>query len=207
MPAPSTDRPLPRRSYAKSEARRREILDAAVEVFGAHGYRAGSLKEIGERVGIDASTILHHFATKGALLQAVLEARDSQSPRDAAASAEPSDTPVAFLRLARANEKIPGIVELYTVIAAESATPGHPSHDYFRERYARVRGEFEAAFQAMADAALLRPGVDPHFAAVSTLAVWDGAQVQWMHDHDAVDVASVLRRQLELLTTVELDGV
>ncbi|CAL4860312.1 TetR/AcrR family transcriptional regulator [Microbacterium sp. MM2322] len=192
--------------YAKTAARQREILDAAGEVFATHGYRAGSLKEIADRVGIDASTILHHFANKSVLLQRVLEDRDALTPVDAAPqpAAGPADTPRAFLRLARANEKIPGIVELYTLLAAESATPGHPSHQYFHDRYARVRAEFTAAFREMADAGLLRPGVDPEFAAVSTLAVWDGAQVQWMHDPDAVDVTETLRRQLELLTTVEL---
>jgi AcrR family transcriptional regulator len=198
--------PTPRRRYAKSEARRREILDAAVDVFAAHGYRAGSLKKIGERVGIDASTILHHFSSKSALLQAVLEERDALSPRDAARepSAGAADIPAAFVRLARSNELLPGIVELYTVIAAESATPGHPTQTYFHARYARVRAEFTAAFAAMDAAGLLRSGIDPEFAAVSTLAVWDGAQLQWMHDHDAVDVTETLRRQLRLLTTVDV---
>ncbi|GAB2695818.1 AcrR family transcriptional regulator [Microbacterium marinum] len=199
--------PTKRGPYAKTAARQREILDAAGEVFATHGYRSGSLKEIADRVGIDASTILHHFANKSVLLQRVLEDRDALSPRDAAPqpAAGPADTPAAFLRLARANERIPGIVELYTLLAAESATPGHPSHQYFHDRYARVRSEFTAAFAEMADAGLLRPGVDPEFAAVSTLSVWDGAQVQWMHDPGAVDVTETLRRQLELLTTVDLD--
>lgn len=192
--------------YAKTAARQREILDAAGDVFATHGYRAGSLKEIADRVGIDASTILHHFANKSVLLQKVLEDRDTRSLTDADPdrTAGPADTPAAFLRLARANEKIPGIVELYTLLAAESATPDHPSNEYFVLRYARVRSEFASAFREMADAGLLRPGVDPEFAAVSTLALWDGVQVQWMHDPDAVDVTDTLRKHLELLTTVDL---
>ena len=192
--------------YAKTAARQREILDAAGDVFATHGYRAGSLKEIADRVGIDASTILHHFANKSVLLQKVLEDRDTRSLTDADPdrTAGPADTPAAFLRLALANEKIPGIVELYTLLAAESATPDHPSNEYFVLRYARVRSEFASAFREMADAGLLRPGVDPEFAAVSTLALWDGVQVQWMHDPDAVDVTETLRKHLELLTTVDL---
>lgn len=192
--------------YAKTAARQREILDAAGDVFATHGYRAGSLKEIADRVGIDASTILHHFANKSVLLQKVLEDRDTRSLTDADPdrTAGPADTPAAFLRLARANEKIPGIVELYTLLAAESATPDHPSNEYFVLRYARVRSEFASTFREMADAGLLRPGVDPEFAAVSTLALWDGVQVQWMHDPDAVDVTDTLRKHLELLTTVDL---
>ncbi|SDG31899.1 TetR/AcrR family transcriptional regulator [Microbacterium sp. 77mftsu3.1] len=192
--------------YAKSVARQREILDAAGDVFATHGYRAGSLKEIADRVGIDASTILHHFANKSVLLQRVLEDRDTRSLADADPNpaAGPADTPAAFLRLARANEKIPGIVELYTLLAAESATPDHPSNEYFVLRYSRVRNEFTTAFREMADAGLLRPGVDPEFAAVSTLALWDGVQVQWMHDPDAVDVTETLRKHLQLLTTVDL---
>ncbi|MDJ1113131.1 TetR family transcriptional regulator C-terminal domain-containing protein [Microbacterium dauci] len=67
-----------------------------------------------------------------------------------------------------------------------------------------MRAEFTTAFAAMAAAGLLRPGVDAEFAAVTTLAVWDGAQLQWMHDHDAIDVTETLRRQLRLLTTVDV---
>lgn len=47
--------------------------------------------------------------------------------------------------------------------------------------------------------------MEPEFAALSTLALWDALQVQWMHDSDAIDIVGTLRRQLELLTTVELD--
>ena len=58
--------------YRKSEERRREIVAAALEVFSTSGFRAGSLKDIGLRIGIDPSTILHHFGSKEGLLRAGL---------------------------------------------------------------------------------------------------------------------------------------
>ena len=32
--------------YAKTAERRQRILDAALQVFAAHGYRAGSMREV-----------------------------------------------------------------------------------------------------------------------------------------------------------------
>ncbi len=66
----------PRGEYAKSAATRTAILDAALEVFAESGYRAGSLREVAERVGMSEAGLLHHFRSKSALLMAVLDHRD-----------------------------------------------------------------------------------------------------------------------------------
>ncbi len=62
--------------YAKSEERRRTILDAAHEVFAAHGYRGGSLQDVADKVGLSQTSLLHYFPSKRDLLMAVLERRD-----------------------------------------------------------------------------------------------------------------------------------
>ena len=51
----------PRGSYAKTAARRREILEAGIEVFSANGFRSGSIRDIAERVGMSQAGLLHHF--------------------------------------------------------------------------------------------------------------------------------------------------
>ena len=217
-PAPDPDQPLdcdqpvdpdvPRQRgpYRKTAARRREILDAAFEVFGTAGFRAGSLKDIGARIGIDPSTILHHFGSKEALLLAVLDDKQSRDSHNAPDIDlwEPRLIPEGLIRLAELNDRLPGLVSLYAVLSAESTTTDHPGTAYFKARTERTRREFTNGFQRMADAGLLAPGVDAEYAATSTFALWDGIQIHWLIEPQAVSVADVLRRHLRIITTVEL---
>ena len=45
--------------YAKSAQRRRQIIEAAFDVFAARGYQGGSLQEVADRVGLGHTSILH----------------------------------------------------------------------------------------------------------------------------------------------------
>src|SRR5690349_23420538 len=62
--------------YAKGRAKRRDILDQAMALFGEVGYRGASLREIAARCGLSHPGLLYHFPTKEALLLAVLGHRD-----------------------------------------------------------------------------------------------------------------------------------
>ena len=57
----------------KSERTRKAILDAAEELFSAHGYEGASLDAIGEGAGIQGTAILYHFPSKRALYEATLD--------------------------------------------------------------------------------------------------------------------------------------
>jgi AcrR family transcriptional regulator len=188
--------------YRKNQVRRREIIAAALDVFSTSGYRGGSLKEIGARIGIDASTILHHFSSKEELLQAVLDdkiAHDFEIPPDWD-SVDPRSMPATLLALAERNDTLPGVIALYALLSAESTTPGHPSSAYFRDRTATTIADFRRGFQAMADAGLLAPRVTAEFAARSTFALWDGIQVHWLIDPETVSVVDTLRAHLRMIT-------
>ena len=60
---------------------RRDLLDAARELFGAKGYDRTSLREIGERAGVDAALIARYFGNKMALYSATVEADTAGTPR------------------------------------------------------------------------------------------------------------------------------
>ncbi|WEO77349.1 TetR/AcrR family transcriptional regulator [Cryobacterium sp. SO2] len=190
--------------YRKTEARRKEIVAAALEVFSTSGYRAGSLREIGGLIGFEPSSILHHFPSKEALLEAVLEYKEDSDlqARDGRTDFAPAEIPALLLRLAELNEQVPGAISLYAIMSAESATPDHPSGEYFRVRTERTRRDFRTMFQSLADAGLLAPGVDAEYAAISTFAIWDGIQVHWLIEPDAVSVTDTLRAHLRMITRV-----
>ena len=60
---------------------RQDLLDAARELFGAKGYDRTSLREIGERAGVDAALIARYFGNKMALYSATVEADTAGTPR------------------------------------------------------------------------------------------------------------------------------
>ena len=66
----TTDRPL----RADAERNRRRILDAAREVFAAHGAEAG-VDEIARTAGVGVGTLYRRFPTKEELLGAVVRDR------------------------------------------------------------------------------------------------------------------------------------
>lgn len=176
--------------YAKSAQRRRQIIEAAFDVFAARGYQGGSLQEVADRVGLGHTSILHYFPSKRALLIAVLEQRDAVAkPRPSTAGQGLVDV---VLEQARHNETIPGLVELYTVLCGEAVTEGYPAREYFVDRFARLRASYARKLRELDAQGRLRPGVDIDRAAASLVALWDGAQAQWLLDRDSVDLAGCL---------------
>lgn len=53
-------------------AKKRAILEAAAVLFAEEGYHGATLNKLGERLGITKSAVLYHFASKDALLDAML---------------------------------------------------------------------------------------------------------------------------------------
>lgn len=191
--------------YAKTGARRREIQQAALEVFSASGYNNGSIRDIADRVGISQAGVLFHFKTKVDLLSAVLELRDDHSKDRFAASSDPGiDQLRAVVNLVRDNVQEPLIIELYSVLSAESTRREHPAHVYFRDRYQWIIAHAQKSFLALREQGLLRSGVEPGHAARTLVATIDGLQLQWLYDNDSVDMVADIRTYLQSLITVPL---
>jgi hypothetical protein len=111
--------------YAKTEARRAEILRTALEAFSVRGFQGSSLREIAEAVGLSQAGVLHHFSSKEALLAAVL------AEKDAASVAHFADVSgVGILDALRAvvaeNLAQPGLIRLFTTLSAEAINEETP---------------------------------------------------------------------------------
>jgi AcrR family transcriptional regulator len=198
----------PSAGYAKGRAKRQEIIEAAMLVFGTQGYNKSSMLEIAERCDLSRAGVSHHFPSKESILQAVLAWRDDKDRERFRANGSATPDGLGVLRgmvdLARHNAKVPGLIALYTVLAAEAAAPGHPAHGYFCERYARIVDGTRRTLERVRRAGALKPGVDPAEAAVALTALMDGLQVQWLLNPGSVDMAHHLRGAIQGLLTVEL---
>jgi AcrR family transcriptional regulator len=62
------------RRQREREARREQILRAAVEVFAERGLEGASMEAVAERAELGKASLYYYFPTKQALLDAVLEA-------------------------------------------------------------------------------------------------------------------------------------
>ncbi len=200
--------PPARRGYAKGRAKRQEIIETAMRIFGEQGFSEASMVEIAEQCSLSRAGLHHHFPSKASILSAVLEWRDTKDRDRFRANGSAGADGLGVLRgmvdLAAHNAHVPGLIGLYVRVAAEAAAPDHPSHDYFVARYQRIRRETARTLAKVRAAGLLADGVDDEAAATSLTAVMDGLQLQWLLQPDAIDMPGELTRSIEALLTVPL---
>ncbi|WP_223167247.1 TetR/AcrR family transcriptional regulator [Nonomuraea sp. SYSU D8015] len=181
-----------KRSYASGEARKERIMAAALLEFAEHGYRGASLARIAQRVELSQAGLLHHFKSKERLLVAVLDYRDALDAHKL--GLEPADginTLRGLVRLVEHNSRVPGLVQLFSVISGEAVTPDHPGHEWARQRYRRLRAQVAAALRKGAERGEFRADLDAEAHADRLIAMMDGLQTQWLIDPDQVDMAAV----------------
>ncbi len=202
----------PRGPYAKTAARRVQILDVALDVFGRLGYRGGSVREIAERVGLTDTGVLHHFGSKERLLVAVLEHREELSRRTRPAR-EGVDLLDGLRELVRRNSTAPGLIQMYVTLSAEATDPEHPAHDFFVARYEDVTRYFVDQLTTARDAGDIGGDADLTCAAEQLIAVMDGLQVQWLLNEKVDMIAAFdqfldgFRKTLGVRTTRARRGV
>jgi TetR/AcrR family acrAB operon transcriptional repressor len=134
------------RKAEQSARTKQALIDAAVGLFGERGYRATSLKAIGERAGISHGVIPFHFGSKEGLLLAVVEAcfeafRESvfgplvDRERDFGLGDLRAlmDAQLAFQR------ERPQIGRLFQMLMFEAMGPSPELRPHFREFHRRVR--------------------------------------------------------------------
>ncbi|MGW9212078.1 TetR/AcrR family transcriptional regulator [Embleya sp. NPDC055664] len=180
--------------YGKGEAKRREILRVALEVFAEEGYRGTSLRKVAARCDLSLPGLMHYFASKEDLLTQVLRARDEENGR----LWDEYEGPDPHLEIVRAGARAAGLIELFVSMAAAGSDPEHPAHAFFAERYPRVRGQIRELLARQARNGVIESTIPPERLAALVLAVADGIQLQWLNDR-SVDMEQALEDLLELI--------
>lgn len=71
MPMPrATRKPAP--SRVDHATRRREVLEAALELIAEHGYAGASLRKLAARLGMQQPSLYHYFRSKEELIEQII---------------------------------------------------------------------------------------------------------------------------------------
>ncbi|MER5441596.1 TetR/AcrR family transcriptional regulator [Streptomyces sp. NPDC002790] len=164
--------------YEKGEAKRKEILEAALDIFAAEGYRGTSLRKVAARCNISLPGLMHYFDSKEDLLTQVLRMRDEA----ARVRQEQRTGPYRYREVIREGTATPGLVELFVSMAAAASDPEHPAHEHFAKRYPVMRGQVTEWLREKLATSDMRCDIPPERLAALLIAVADGIQLQWLVD-------------------------
>jgi AcrR family transcriptional regulator len=193
---------MPRRTQAERTRQRKEqVIHAAIHYFGQYGYHGARLSDIAQAAGVTEPGLLHHFPSKENLFMEVLAERDrlDHDRFDPGLHAEVGNPLNSLQKLVQHNETVPGLVQLFTVLVAESIDMQHPGHDFFRRRYQDLRDQtldVVTRAQARGD---IRNDVPAQDLVVMLFAMMDGLQIQWLYESEEVHMAHLFDQFLGLL--------
>src|SRR4051812_42209206 len=143
--------------YRTGIRRREQIVAVAITVFGEHGYAGGSVRAIADRVGVSHATLLQHFGSKEGLLTAVLEEWDRRTVEARLTGVAGLDYFRQLPEVMAAHLRSPGLLELFTTLAAEASNPGHPAHAFIQHRYNQNLATLAAHLQQAVDTGEVAP--------------------------------------------------
>ncbi|KTB96752.1 TetR/AcrR family transcriptional regulator [Pseudomonas syringae] len=191
-----------RRRIPKGDLRKVEIIQAAMIIFARDGYAGASLTNIAKVAGISQVGLLHHFPNKLALLQAVLEHRDTY----VASRLQEADQDgslqgfMSFLKLVMSfSIEDAAVSQALMIINTESLSVTHPAHRWFSERFGIVHGHLQAHLNALIQAGKVRSDVDVRQISLEIAAMMDGMQIQWLRSPGDVQIEQAFARFIERL--------
>jgi AcrR family transcriptional regulator len=130
----------------RPEARRAEIIEAAIGAFGQLGYERATLADVARRAGVCPGTVAHYFGSKGGLFEAAIAERFGQFVAAEEAALAACEGP-AWPRLERLLRDLwdhvwtPGTLELLRVVrvnVAEFPESGQLLRRQMSERWRRL---------------------------------------------------------------------
>src|SRR5262245_5228879 len=93
---------MPKLSTARSAARRRQIIDAAIICFAESGFHKSTMQDVVRVSGLSPGSIYSHFASKDEIIHAVIEERHREDLQIVEHAANASSLREGLLLLANA---------------------------------------------------------------------------------------------------------
>lgn len=177
------------------------IRDAAIEVFGEHGFQVG-VRAIAKAAGISPGLVNHHFGSKDGL-RAVCDERVLQLIREAKVKAITADNVSKGMLAAMADIEEYGPLVAYMV---RSLQAGGPMAESLLEH---IISDAEVYIQAGVDSGAIKPSRDPAARAKYLMLLNVGATVLYMQMRtqrgEKLDYRKAIRELTEELTAPALE--
>lgn len=178
-----------------------DIVDIAIELFGSRGLRGTSIAAVADRAGLTDAGLLHHFPSKAALIDAVVE-RSAQLQAERMRELVAPGGLDALRRMAAWGEVVeqtPELAAVQVVLSADAILKDSPVRDTIERRYAAVHDLAAALIREGIDRGQIRPDVDADWEARSLVAFLDGIRLQWFYSGRQLPIADLTRRYFEAL--------
>lgn len=194
---------MPRRTQAERTRQRKEqVIHEAMRFFGQYGFHGARLSDIARAAGVTEPGLLHHFPTKEHLLMEVLAERDRlDRERIGLAAHSDVENPLHSLQeLVEHNESVPGLVQLFTVLVAESIDEQHPGHQFFKQRYQDIRDQTMDVLRNAQTRGEIRNDIPAEDLVSILFAMMDGLQIQWLYEPEKIHMTHLFDQFLGLLS-------
>ncbi|MGV0794264.1 TetR/AcrR family transcriptional regulator [Mycolicibacterium sp. XJ1819] len=174
----------PSRPYAtllaKGEDRRQRILSVAERLLARNGWRNTSLAQIAKEAGVTPAGLLHHFESKEQLLNAVLDARDTDD--EVHADYRSGDLVTELCRVPERFDRAPELVGTFTVLLVENIAPDAPLHNRLLKRQRDAVDIITSIIERGRQDGKYRRDLDSVSKAVEILAFINGMETAWLLD-------------------------
>jgi AcrR family transcriptional regulator len=200
-----TESSLPRTQEQRRIDAERRLVRAAAELVGEIGPARVTLANVGERAGYSRGLATHHFGSKGALMQRLVDTVTGQF-RDAMFEESQSDSPIDQLRQLidfyfRVVSDLQPVNRARLVLWAHSvAGPSEDVRPRMISADREFREEIEKRLELAISAGDVATSVDPHGLATVIIAMLRGVALQSVLD-DQVDLGAARREVEQLLTS------
>jgi AcrR family transcriptional regulator len=164
---------------AKGEERKLQILAVAQRLLARNGWRSTTLAQIAREAGVTPAGLLHHFESKEQLLQAVLEARDTDDEMHADQEGDIIDS---IERVADRFRRSPDLVGMFAVLLIENLEPDAPLHERLLDRYRAALASVSEGIRRGQRSGRFRTDIDPATKAVEVVAFLNGMETSWLLD-------------------------
>lgn len=172
------------------EARRRQIVDTAIQTIASRGFSQASLAEIARKAGISKGVISYHFAGKDELVEEILRSllrepaefiKERVSRAASALDKLRAYVAANFEFMASHRDGYVALVELWGL-------RGGPAHNHFNaEAYEPSRRYLSGLLEEGIGSGEFRR-VPVETTASLIQAAIDGVMLQWVFDEEAIDL-------------------
>lgn len=190
--------PRERARYANGEKTRASLVQAALDVFAEQGYQRLSIRQIAEAIGTSHTALLHHFGSKGALLEAVLARREELEGPEREELLREHGLLEAVPQVMGHYDSKRGVIHLDHTLLVEALNPDHPAHDFVRNRDADFVASVREELEQERELGRLRDDLDLDVTARLIASQIEGIQLAWLAD-PSVNMSAHLGALMDLI--------